>query len=189
MRCRFNHCKRDASPSLTKCQFHRKRSPCAAPGCTNQSVANHLCVRHGGKRTCQMDGCDAPTRGRKKCPAHGGIVPKRYCSEVNCGKQAHANHKCVAHGGGRYCKVDGCQCHIRSRGLCRVHLAATDADHPQHAALEAKSEEIQVDPQDVPSSPIVFAKDLDFDPELLIAVDDILAACFPPPQWFATITV
>ncbi|KAF0694914.1 Aste57867_14256 [Aphanomyces stellatus] len=180
MRCHFNHCNHESIPSSTKCHFHRKRSHCAASGCTNQSVANHLCVRHGGKRTCQMDGCGAPTRGRKKCPAHGGVAPKRYCSEADCTRQAHANHKCVAHGGGRFCNVTGCQFHIRSRGLCRVHLAAPEADQlPICPALSgASTTDMDTRLGLLPPKEI----ELLLDPAVTFIVDDMLASRVVSPQ-------
>ncbi|CAK4661452.1 hypothetical protein AeMF1_000408 [Aphanomyces euteiches] len=109
-------------PHSPKCVFHRKRSLCTVLDCTNQSVLRGKCVRHGAKRLCDYDGCYAPTRGRKFCPNHGGSIKKRMCIEPHCQKLAHANRKCVSHGGGRYCKVPGCQHHIRVRGLCRMHM-------------------------------------------------------------------
>ncbi|KAF0689451.1 Aste57867_19103 [Aphanomyces stellatus] len=136
--CRFNQCTRVALPQSSKCKFHKKRSLCAAPNCTNQTVRHRLCVRHGGKRTCQIDGCDAPTRGRKHCPKHGGAVPKRFCSVDGCSKQAHSNHKCVAHGGGRFCAVTECQRHVRTRGLCRIHIESP-TDGPAYPKFEPQS--------------------------------------------------
>ncbi|KAF0684327.1 Aste57867_23693 [Aphanomyces stellatus] len=119
--CTFNGCTNAAVAASSKCTFHKHRSQCVVPHCTNQVYARQRCVRHGGKKVCGANDCNAYVSGRGFCAKHGGSTRKRMCMTPGCSKQAHANQKCVRHGGGRYCKAKGCSFHARTGGYCLHH--------------------------------------------------------------------
>ncbi|ETV99437.1 hypothetical protein H310_08129 [Aphanomyces invadans] len=128
--CKFNLCVNPTVAGSDKCSFHKNRTNCSFPDCTNQVVARNLCVRHGGRRLCQFEDCTAHRRGKRFCLKHGGEVPKRFCTVEGCQKQAHSNQRCVRHGGGRYCQSPGCSYHARTGGFCRNHASSGDVlDH------------------------------------------------------------
>lgn len=54
--CAFNGCNSEATKDGKKCKFHRNRRQCSKPDCTNQVYARMLCVRHGGKKRCTIEG-------------------------------------------------------------------------------------------------------------------------------------
>ncbi|ETV76759.1 hypothetical protein H257_09219 [Aphanomyces astaci] len=126
-RCKFNSCGNPIFAGSDKCAFHKNRTNCSFPKCTNQVVARNLCVRHGGRRLCQFEDCTAHRRGKQFCLKHGGEVPKRFCTVEGCDKQAHSYQKCVRHGGGRYCQSPGCSFHARTGGFCRNHATGEAA--------------------------------------------------------------
>ncbi|KAH9112940.1 hypothetical protein AeMF1_012825 [Aphanomyces euteiches] len=119
--CTFNDCSYEALPGSTKCSFHKNRRQCKAADCRNQVYARGLCVRHGGKKTCEFNGCTLFARGGNFCAMHGGSTVKRFCRIEGCQKQAHAKNLCVRHGGGRLCYFEGCQHHAREGGWCHKH--------------------------------------------------------------------
>ncbi|KAF0684326.1 Aste57867_23692 [Aphanomyces stellatus] len=119
--CTFNGCTNAALVASSKCTFHKHRSHCIIPQCTNQVYARQRCVRHGGRKVCGAADCNAHVSGGGFCPKHGGHTRKRLCTAHGCSKQAHANQKCVRHGGGRYCQASGCAFHARLGGFCHHH--------------------------------------------------------------------
>ncbi|KAF0729205.1 hypothetical protein Ae201684P_010528 [Aphanomyces euteiches] len=87
-------------------QSHKCRSYCSAENCLNQAYARKLCVKHGGKRSCRFEGCQANARHAGYCCRHGPQVSKRRCQTEGCTKFAHARGLCVRHGGGRRPQYD-----------------------------------------------------------------------------------
>ncbi|KAF0699729.1 Aste57867_9720 [Aphanomyces stellatus] len=132
--CVFNGCDRVVATEAQKCAFHSHRSLCRIVDCTNQVYARGLCVRHGGKKQCQMDGCQLYCRVGKFCAGHGPSWAVRLCSEAGCTKQAHARGKCVRHGGGRQCKTRGCVAHARVGAFCGRHQRVPDHQAPRRTA-------------------------------------------------------
>ncbi|KAF0738568.1 hypothetical protein Ae201684P_019651 [Aphanomyces euteiches] len=121
MKCFFSGCEHDAMEGTWKCTFHIHRSRCAAGDCRNQVYARNLCVRHGGKRQCQVQGCRLNCRVGDYCTRHSSSEVLRFCSEEGCNSQVHLRGKCFRHGGGRRCQVEGCTKFARNRGLCARH--------------------------------------------------------------------
>ncbi|EQC25293.1 hypothetical protein SDRG_16846 [Saprolegnia diclina VS20] len=121
MQCQFNSCHQPVLPGSTKCDFHRNRSECSMPDCSNQVFARKLCVRHGGRPLCSFDGCRANAHRRGFCCRHGAKGSKKHCIEPGCARLAQSKHKCVRHGGGRPCHFEGCTTHARSGGHCSRH--------------------------------------------------------------------
>ncbi|KAH9120036.1 hypothetical protein AeMF1_007606, partial [Aphanomyces euteiches] len=115
-----------------KCDVHKHRTKCAIPSCENQTYARNRCVKHGGKPKCLYNGCDANVRSQGLCCRHGPGNVKSICQVDGCVKVAHARHRCVRHGGGLQCKMEGCNAHARSRGVCGRHRL----DNHQSAILD-----------------------------------------------------
>ncbi|KAG9411847.1 hypothetical protein AC1031_017477 [Aphanomyces cochlioides] len=134
--CKFNLCVNPVVSGSDKCSFHKNRTNCSFPNCTNQVVARNLCVRHGGRRLCQFEDCTAHRRGKKFCLKHGGEVPKRFCTVEGCQKQAHSNQRCVRHGGGRYCQAPSCSYHARAGGFCRNHASGDDVKEEDRPPID-----------------------------------------------------
>ncbi|ETV67354.1 hypothetical protein H257_16438 [Aphanomyces astaci] len=129
--CFFNGCPNPPStPHSTKCLFHYHRGICLVDDCRNQVYARSLCVRHGGKRQCQFQGCTLNRRVGAFCTKHGPTDAVRRCSHDGCSSQAHLRGKCFRHGGCRFCKVDGCVTYARNRGYCARHTPKSAQDHP-----------------------------------------------------------
>ncbi|EQC36649.1 hypothetical protein SDRG_06086 [Saprolegnia diclina VS20] len=139
--CIFNGC--NNATSTTKCDFHKHRRQCQVPHCFNQVYARHLCVRHGGKRTCAADGCHRNARIAQHCAQHAQApVRTEMCTHVGCDRVAHLRHKCVRHGGGRQCRITGCATHARRGGYCwrhRTMASSTDAPHEGNNDDESRS--------------------------------------------------
>ncbi|ETW07235.1 hypothetical protein H310_01801 [Aphanomyces invadans] len=136
--CIFNGCTRPASLSLDatyKCAFHWHRARClASPTCFNQVFARHRCVRHGGRKQCQVDGCYLNARLGSVCSKHGASAAMRVCTHPGCTTRASARKKCIKHGGGRPCQAFGCTAHARTRGYCRKHTTTmTKTSVERHA--------------------------------------------------------
>ncbi|CAK4077287.1 unnamed protein product [Aphanomyces euteiches] len=90
-------------------------------GCTNQTYARKLCIKHGAKPKCQYPGCDSNVRSQGFCCKHGSNTTKNICQVDGCTKVAHARRLCVRHGGGQKCKIPECSKIARSKGLCYHH--------------------------------------------------------------------
>ncbi|KAH9096290.1 hypothetical protein Ae201684P_009524 [Aphanomyces euteiches] len=73
--CCFKGCREPAMRGTAKCRFHRYRSLCRAPGCPNQSYARHLCIEHGGKQECVIEGCRTKRRAGLTCARHRHLAP------------------------------------------------------------------------------------------------------------------
>ncbi|RHY72244.1 hypothetical protein DYB30_009439 [Aphanomyces astaci] len=110
------------SSSQSKCLFHRNRSQCEAPDCSNQAYARNRCVRHGAKQTCVADGCTQNRRLGLFCSKHADADSKKRCSVTGCDKLPHVRGLCVRHGGGRLCKAPDCTSHARIGLLCARHF-------------------------------------------------------------------
>ncbi|CAK4079885.1 unnamed protein product [Aphanomyces euteiches] len=121
MSCFFNDCENAAAAGSWKCSFHKNCSRCLADDCKNQVYARKLCVRHGGKRRCDVPDCDRNVRLGSFCSAHSSAIVKKICEEEGCTNVAHNRQRCVRHGGGRKCKIQGCKTHARSGGYCCRH--------------------------------------------------------------------
>ncbi|ETV97374.1 hypothetical protein H310_09710 [Aphanomyces invadans] len=120
-KCFFNGCTNDAVLGSWKCMFHFHRFRCSVAKCRNQVYARGRCVRHGGKKLCDVDGCGMNRRLGRYCVKHGPPTSIKLCSELGCDKHAHLHGKCVRHGGGRRCSVAGCSSHARGRPFCIRH--------------------------------------------------------------------
>ncbi|KAG9405160.1 hypothetical protein AC1031_004269 [Aphanomyces cochlioides] len=121
MKCFFSGCDYEAMAGSWKCTFHVHRSRCAAGDCRNQVYARNLCVGHGGKRQCQVEGCHMNCRIGDFCTRHSSTDVLRFCSEEGCRSQVHLRGKCFRHGGGRRCQVADCTKFARNRGFCAKH--------------------------------------------------------------------
>ncbi|OQR95037.1 hypothetical protein THRCLA_08035 [Thraustotheca clavata] len=121
MLCQFKSCSNPVMPRSTKCEFHKNRSECSVPHCSNQVFARKLCVRHGGRPVCQFAGCTANAHRRGYCCRHGIKGLKKPCTEPGCTRLAQSKQKCVRHGGGRPCHKEGCNTHARTGGFCSRH--------------------------------------------------------------------
>ncbi|ETV97371.1 hypothetical protein H310_09706 [Aphanomyces invadans] len=139
--CFFNGCANLVAPHSTKCLFHHHRGICLVDACHNQVYARSLCVRHGGKRQCQFDGCTLNSRVGNFCTKHGPTDAVRRCSHDGCSSQAHLRGKCFRHGGSRFCKVDGCVTYARNRGFCARHTPKGPTAKPDHPV---KIEQVEV---------------------------------------------
>ncbi|KAF0712497.1 Aste57867_4808 [Aphanomyces stellatus] len=69
-RCFFNDCFALVLVGSWKCHFHRHRARCVVLDCRNQVYARQRCVKHGGKRQCQVVGCSANSRVGHLCSQH-----------------------------------------------------------------------------------------------------------------------
>ncbi|KAK1940529.1 hypothetical protein P3T76_007980 [Phytophthora citrophthora] len=89
---------------------------CNQPGCTNmnlQGAKKGFCFRHGGGKTCVVEGCTKKQKRNKRCAAHGGYYG---------------------------CKAEGCKKRVYVRGYCKSHLQERSTDNagnlssgrPQH---------------------------------------------------------
>ncbi|ETV97339.1 hypothetical protein, variant 2 [Aphanomyces invadans] len=123
--CVFKDCSQpvhSSCPTRSKCLFHRNRSRCEAPDCSNQAYARNRCVRHGAKQSCVADGCTQNRRLGLYCSKHADANSKKRCSVHGCDKLPHARGLCVRHGGGRLCKAPDCASHARIGLLCARHF-------------------------------------------------------------------
>jgi hypothetical protein len=102
-------------------QFAQKK-PCVAEGCTNQSVVNGVCFRHGAKRKlCDIDGC---------------------------GNQSIRGGVCFRHGAKRkLCKAEGCTNLTQRKGLCIKHWALLFKDVAQMDSLGGQANGINKEEQ------------------------------------------
>ncbi|KAF1779119.1 hypothetical protein GQ600_6440 [Phytophthora cactorum] len=115
-----------------KCPLQRLRQPRGGrheQNCTNQVYARKLCVRHGGKKQCQADNCEAHARGGGFCPSTAAswssLLHRRGLFQ-----QAHARRN------------------VYAMAACRVKAAIKTAQHSgsicfRHAMeLRAHGEEV-----------------------------------------------
>ncbi|OQR85999.1 hypothetical protein ACHHYP_11102 [Achlya hypogyna] len=133
--CYFNDCGNLALTDSSKCEFHKHRLKCLMDDCHNQVYARRLCVRHGGKKLCDVPDCSRNARLGKFCSLHGIATHKRHCNEEGCTKMAHARGKCVRHGGGRRCEHPGCPSHARHKGFCSRHTTPLHLPTPPTTPL------------------------------------------------------
>ncbi|KAH9134677.1 hypothetical protein AeRB84_019616 [Aphanomyces euteiches] len=85
--CVFPKCSCPALPGHSKCNTHRRRSPCQAPDCGNQAYARGLCMRHGGKKKCAHPDCTANAFVGESCARHDTL--QRTCCVHGCTTPAH----------------------------------------------------------------------------------------------------
>ncbi|ETV67349.1 hypothetical protein H257_16433 [Aphanomyces astaci] len=88
-KCFFNGCPHEAVIGSWKCMFHMHRFICSMPHCRNQVYARNRCVRHGGKKRCEVDGCVLNRRLGRFCVKHGPPTSVKLCNELDCSKHAH----------------------------------------------------------------------------------------------------
>ncbi|KAF0682706.1 Aste57867_25191 [Aphanomyces stellatus] len=133
MTCYFNDCTASVkSNAAIKCYFHRHRAICLIDNCRNQVYARKLCVKHGGKRRCQVGGCSANARVGNFCSRHASTALKRVCEVNGCDKQPRAHRRCAAHGGGKKCCMAGCPNNARGSDYCAKHTPKVDEKPTSH---------------------------------------------------------
>ncbi|KAF0719003.1 Aste57867_1346 [Aphanomyces stellatus] len=184
-KCFFNECDNDVDDSDWKCHFHKHRSRCLVDACHNQVYARNLCVRHGGKKACSVQGCSANARVGSLCSKHATPATKKVCMVDGCTKQAHARYKCVRHGGGSHCKVAGCTSNSRSNGMCSRHGKQFGSADATPTTIQAETLKAKCLPALVSSfdhlimhmQPIAFDQTPAF---LSTELFDIVAECFHP---------
>ncbi|KAK1743045.1 hypothetical protein QTG54_006642 [Skeletonema marinoi] len=78
-------------------QSSAQRKPCLAEGCSNQSVVNGVCFRHGAKRKlCDTDGCTNHSIRGGVCFRHG--AKRKLCNAEGCTNLTQRRGVCVRHG-------------------------------------------------------------------------------------------
>jgi hypothetical protein len=97
-KCAVKSCENDTMADKRFCRRHISRA-CHYPGCTKTRLGPQYCIRHGGGKRCEVEGC---TKGASGTVGGGA----RFC---------------IAHGGGRRCRVDGCRSTAKRDGLCSSH--------------------------------------------------------------------
>lgn len=106
--CVTDMCNRIARSGSKHCIRHGGGRRCQTDGCKRSADATNHCVRHGGGRRCQTDGCKRSAEGSTNhCIRHGG---GKRCLTQGCKSSARGstNH-CIRHGGGRRCQTEGCK--------------------------------------------------------------------------------
>ena len=113
--------------------FTKKRAPqatkdrklCSSEGCSNISVNNGVCYRHGAKRRlCKAEGCTLVALQKGVCLRHGAKHPR--CKVEGCDKQAQNGGVCRRHGAKvKLCSTAGCTNKARKGGVCIKHGATT----------------------------------------------------------------
>ena len=98
MKCAVKSCSLEALIDKRFCRRHMSRA-CQYPNCTKTRLGAHFCIRHGGGKRCQVEGCNKGASGT----VGGGA---RFC---------------IAHGGGRRCKIEGCNSTAKKGGVCSSH--------------------------------------------------------------------
>ncbi|KAH9150052.1 hypothetical protein AeNC1_009122 [Aphanomyces euteiches] len=129
MQCFFKDCAAPVEPGTWKCQFHRHRARCLASNCRNQVYARKLCVKHGGKKPCQVPRCQANSRVANLCSRHFAVVAQqKRCPFDQCPHPPEGPGPCIHHGGklrpqdGNGCAIDGCDGHaLEGTAHCPFH--------------------------------------------------------------------
>ncbi|POM70189.1 Hypothetical protein PHPALM_13408, partial [Phytophthora palmivora] len=108
----------EAQPVAGPKRKKRKARICKEPDCDKYVVDHGLCIRHGGGKRCNVDGCNCRAQNRGLCWKHGGYT---ICKVEGCAKRAKSRGICWSHGGGTRCKYDGCSKIAVSLGRCWAH--------------------------------------------------------------------
>ena len=76
--------------------------------------------KHHNFRKCIITNCFRKSKGgeSKKCIRHGG---GKKCEIDGCNKSVQSKNRCKKHGGGRKCKYNGCNTNYFLLGYCRKH--------------------------------------------------------------------
>lgn len=108
--------------SARKCASPRRVYLCNESHCQKRDAGGGFCVKHGGGRRCEVQGCSRVIQGKgRKCKSHGGGTK---CSVESCVKKSVGRGFCYEHGGGKRCRVEGCnEPAIRSKLYCTQHLS------------------------------------------------------------------
>ena len=131
-RCKIKDCGKRARGIEHLCQAHgAKVKRCNNDSCTNQSVQNGVCVRHGAKvkrRICTSPGCNNVVISKGVCIKHGAKYKRRpKCKYDTCSKRAIKGGVCISHGAKvkqrPKCERDGCSLLAVKHGVCRRHEA------------------------------------------------------------------
>ena len=108
--CAVKSCLDEVMTGKRFCQRHISRA-CQYADCSKTRLGPHFCIRHGGGKRCQVDGCNKGASGTigggaKYCIAHGG---GRRCRVNGCHSTAKRGGLCSAHGGRYECQIAGCK--------------------------------------------------------------------------------
>ncbi|KDO24565.1 hypothetical protein SPRG_10095 [Saprolegnia parasitica CBS 223.65] len=79
------------------CVRHGGKKTCAFPECTSHARIGNYCVRHSkdaSKQLCSEDGCTKTAHRRQKCVRHGGGRP---CQVEGCTTHARTGGLCWRH--------------------------------------------------------------------------------------------
>ncbi|KAG3067871.1 hypothetical protein PC122_g17206 [Phytophthora cactorum] len=100
----------------------RKARICKEPDCDKYVVDHGLCIRHGGGKRCNVEGCNCRAQNRGLCWKHGGYT---ICKYDGCSKIAVSLGRCWAHGGGKRCSIETCRkpASERTNNFCTDHYA------------------------------------------------------------------
>jgi len=63
-----------------------------------REVEGGVCVRHGGKTLCRIEGCTNQVQCGGVCIRHGAKIKTYLCSSEGCPNQAVKGGVCVRHG-------------------------------------------------------------------------------------------
>ncbi|ETL95227.1 hypothetical protein L917_06947 [Phytophthora nicotianae] len=108
----------DAVDATAPKRKKRKARICKEPDCDKYVVDHGLCIRHGGGKRCNVEGCNCRAQNRGLCWKHGGYT---RCTVEGCTKRAKSRGICWSHGGGTRCKFEGCSKIAVSLGRCWAH--------------------------------------------------------------------
>lgn len=101
---------------------------CSHEGCTNQSIRDGVCIKHGAKRasakTCSHEGCTSIAKKGGVCVRHGATPYRYICSHEGCTKHARKGGVCILHGAHvKPCTHEGCPNQAVRAGFCKRHKA------------------------------------------------------------------
>jgi len=122
-KCSVKTCYDECLDDKKFCLKHLNKA-CSYPDCGKTRLGPLFCIRHGGGKRCEFEGCIKGASGSigggaRFCITHGG---GRRCKVDNCKSTAKKNGLCSTHGGRYECLVSGCRrsSHGPSK-LCTLH--------------------------------------------------------------------
>jgi hypothetical protein len=131
-KCSVKNCFDECLETKKFCSKHLNKA-CNYPECTKTRLGPFFCIRHGGGKRCEYEGCTKGASGSigggaKFCITHGG---GRRCKVENCRSTAKKNGVCSSHGGRYECLVTGCRrsAHGPSK-LCTLHGGGPNSGMP-----------------------------------------------------------